>query len=399
MNGGILKLLEKSFYKKMLSKSFPFPIKVTYWDGKSEIYGNGTPNIEIVFNEKIPISDITRNASLALGEAYMDKKIEINGSLQKLIFGAYESADSFMRSSKFRKFMPHQKHTEEQSEKDVQSHYDIGNDFYRLWLDPTMTYSCAYFKKGNKDDLEKAQIDKIKHILEKLNPEKGKTLLDIGCGWGTLMLTAAKEYGLKVTGVTLSEEQYKLVQKKIYDENLQDVAEVKLEDYRELGNEQWDYITSVGMFEHVGKENLGQYFADVAKYLKKDGVALIHGITRQQGGASNAWIDRYIFPGGYIPGLEENVHHIVASGLQIDDMEMLRRHYQRTLEIWDNNFNKQRDVIEKKMGERFTRMWDLYLQACAASFESGNIDVVQYLLTKGASGKNLPMTRDYMLGQ
>lgn len=383
----------------MLSKSFPFPVKVTFWDGKSEIYGNGTPNIEIIFNDKIPVKEITRNASLALGEAYMDKKIEIKGSLQKLIFGAYESSDSFLRSSKFRRFLPEQKHTEKQSEKDVQSHYDIGNDFYELWLDPTLTYSCAYFDKGNQDDLEKAQLDKINHILDKLHPEKGKTLLDIGCGWGTLMLIAAKKYGVKVTGVTLSEEQYKLVQKKIYDQNLQDVAEVKLEDYRELGNQQWDYITSVGMFEHVGKENLGQYFSDVAKYLKKDGIALIHGITRQQGGASNAWLDKYIFPGGYIPGLAENIDHIVKSGMQIDDMEMLRRHYQRTIEIWDGNFNKQRETIERKMGERFTRMWDLYLQACAASFESGNIDVVQYLLTKGPSGKNLPMTRDYMIAK
>lgn len=392
-------MLEKTFYKMMLSKSFPFPVKVTFWDGKSEIYGNGTPNIEIIFNDKIPVKEITRNASLALGEAYMDKKIEIKGSLQKLIFGAYESSDSFLRSSKFRRFLPEQKHTEKQSEKDVQSHYDIGNDFYELWLDPTLTYSCAYFDKGNQDDLEKAQLDKINHILDKLHPEKGKTLLDIGCGWGTLMLIAAKKYGLKVTGVTLSEEQYKLVQKKIYDQNLQDVAEVKLEDYRELGNQQWDYITSVGMFEHVGKENLGQYFSDVAKYLKKDGIALIHGITRQQGGASNAWLDKYIFPGGYIPGLAENIDHIVKSGMQIDDMEMLRRHYQRTIEIWDGNFNKQRETIERKMGERFTRMWDLYLQACAASFESGNIDVVQYLLTKGPSGKNLPMTRDYMIAK
>lgn len=390
-------MLEKTFYRTMLSKSFPFPVKVTYWDGKGEIYGNGTPNIEIIFNEKIPVSSITNNASLALGEAYMNKKIEIKGNIQHLIWGAYESAGSFMRSSKFRKFLPHEKHTEAQSEKDVQSHYDIGNDFYKLWLDPTLTYSCAYFDEDNKDDLEKAQIAKINHILEKLHPQKGKTLLDIGCGWGTLMLTAAKKYGLKVTGVTLSEEQYKFVQKKIYDQNMQDMAEVKLEDYRELGNQEWDYITSVGMFEHVGQENLGQYFNDVAKYLKKDGIALIHGITRQQGGAKNAWINKYIFPGGYVPGLGENINHIVASGLQIDDLEMLRRHYQRTLEIWDENFNKQRDLIQKKMGERFTRMWDLYLQACAASFESGNIDVVQYLLTKGPSGENLPMTRRYMI--
>lgn len=381
----------------MLSKSFPFPIKVTYWDGKSEVYGNGTPEIEMVFNEKIPMSDITRNASLTLGEAYMDKKIEIHGSIQKLIDGAYESADSFMRSSQFRKFLPKTKHTEKQSEEDVQSHYDIGNDFYEQWLDPTLTYSCAYFTDDNKYDLEQAQIAKVHHILNKLHPQKGKTLLDIGCGWGTLMFTAAKEYGLKVTGVTLSEEQYKLVQKKIYDENLQDVAEVKLKDYRELGDQQWDYVTSVGMFEHVGSENLGEYFNDVAKYLKTDGVALIHGITRQQGGATNAWINKYIFPGGYIPGLVEIISRIEEAHLQISDVEMLRRHYQRTLEIWDKNFNNARPEIEKKMGERFCRMWDMYLQACAASFESGNIDVVQYLLTKGPSGKNLPMTRDYML--
>ncbi|APP03019.1 SAM-dependent methyltransferase [Lactobacillus delbrueckii] len=390
-------MLEKKFYKMMLSKSFPFPVKVTYWDGKSEVYGNGTPEIEIVFNEKIPMSDITRNASLALGEAYMDKKIEIHGSIQKLIEGAYENADSFMRSSKFLKFLPKTKHTEKQSEEDVQSHYDIGNDFYEQWLDPTLTYSCAYFTDDNKDDLEQAQITKVHHILNKLHPQKGKTLLDIGCGWGTLMLTAAKEYGLKVTGVTLSEEQYKLVQKKIYDENLQDVAEVKLEDYRELGDQQWDYVTSVGMFEHVGSENLGEYFNDVAKYLKTDSVALIHGITRQQGGATNAWINKYIFPGGYIPGLVEIISRIEEAHLQISDVEMLRRHYQRTLKIWDKNFNNARPEIEKKMGERFCRMWDMYLQACAASFESGNIDVVQYLLTKGPSGKNLPMTRDYML--
>ncbi|MDF7672462.1 cyclopropane-fatty-acyl-phospholipid synthase [Lactobacillus sp. ESL0701] len=392
-------MLEKTFYKMMLNKSFPFPIKVTYWDGKSETYGNGNPDIEIIFNEKIPMSAISRNASLALGEAYMDKKVEVKGSLQKLICGAYESSESFLRSSKFRKFLPEQNHTEQQSEKDVQSHYDIGNNFYQLWLDPTLTYSCAYFTDGNHDNLEQAQIAKIHHILNKLHPEKGKTLLDIGCGWGTLMLTAAKEYGLKVTGVTLSEEQYKLVQKKIYDENLQDVAEVKLEDYRELGDQQWDYITSVGMFEHVGKENLAQYFNDVAKYLKKDGVALIHGITRQQGGATNAWLNKYIFPGGYVPGLNENISHIIASGMQVDDVEMLRRHYQRTLEIWDSNFNEHRKQIQQLMGERFTRMWDLYLQACAASFESGNIDVIQYLITKGPSGKNLPLTRDYMLNK
>ena len=326
----------------------------------------------------------------------MDKKIEIDGSIQKVIESAYESKDSFMRSSKLRHMIPKQSHGEKESASDVQSHYDVGNDFYKLWLDDTLTYSCAYFTNGNHDNLTAAQMAKVHHIINKLHPQPGKTLLDIGCGWGTLMLTAAREYGLKVTGVTLSKEQYRLVQNTIEKEHLQDVAEILLMDYRELGDRHWDYIVSVGMFEHVGKENLGLYFKDVARYLTNDGVALIHGITRQQGGAYNGWINKYIFPGGYVPGLQEMVGHIVENNLQIADIEMRRRHYQRTLEIWDMNFNAHRAHIQDMMGERFTRMWDLYLQACAASFESGNIDVMQFLITKGASGKNLPMTRDYM---
>ena len=390
-------MLEKTFYKTLFSHSFNIPVKVNFWDGSSAQYGEGEPEVTVTFKEKIPIKEITKNASIALGEAYMDGRIEIDGSIQKLIESAYENAGSFMRNSKLRRFMPKQSHGEEQSESDVQSHYDIGNDFYRLWLDDTMTYSCAYFANGNNNDLTAAQEAKVHHILKKLDPKPGKTLLDIGCGWGTLMLTAAKDYNLKVTGVTLSEEQYQFVQKRIKDEGLSNVAEVKLIDYRELGDRQWDYITSVGMFEHIGKENLGLYFKDVARYLTNDGVALIHGITRQQGGAYNGWINKYIFPGGYVPGLQEMVGHIEENQLQIADMEMLRRHYQRTLEIWDQNFNAHRDQIEKMMGTSFTRMWDLYLQACAASFESGNIDVIQYLISKGASGKNLPMTRDYMM--
>ncbi len=388
-------MLEKTFYKTFLSRSFNIPITVTYWDGKTETYGEGEPKIHITFNEPIPIKEITRNASIALGEGYMDKKIEIDGSIEDLLIAAYESADSFFHNSKFINFLPKQKHDEKESKEDVQSHYDLGNDFYNLWLDDTMTYSCAYFEHDD-DDLTTAQINKVHHIINKLDSKPGRSLLDIGCGWGTLMLTAAKEYGLKVTGVTLSQEQYDFVQNRIKNEGLEAVAEVKLVDYRELGNQQWDYVTSVGMFEHVGAENLGTYFNDVAKYMKDDGVALIHGITRQGKGANNGWLNKWIFPGGYVPGITENMQHILDAGLQIADMEPLRRHYQKTTETWDENFNAKRAEITDLMDERFTRMWDLYLQASAASFASGNIDVIQYLLSKGPSAKTLPMTRDYI---
>ncbi|GAX06114.1 cyclopropane-fatty-acyl-phospholipid synthase [Secundilactobacillus pentosiphilus] len=389
-------MLEKTFYKTFLSRSFNIPVKVTYWDGKTETYGDGDPEVHITLNEPIPIGDIRKNASIALGEGYMDKKIEIDGSIEKLITSAYETANSFFHNNKFIHFLPKQKHDEKESKQDIQSHYDLGNDFYKLWLDKTMTYSCAYFEHPD-DDLTTAQINKVHHIINKLNPQPGRTLLDIGCGWGTLMLTAAKEYHLKVTGVTLSQEQYDLVSQRIKDDHLEDVAEVLLVDYRELGDRQWDYVTSVGMFEHVGEENLGQYFKDVAKYLRPNGVALIHGITRQGKGANNGWLNKWIFPGGYVPGLTENIQHMLDAGLQIDDLEPLRRHYQKTTEIWDKNFKMHEAEITKMMDERFVRMWDLYLQACSASFASGNIDVMQFLLSKGPSSRELPMTRGYML--
>lgn len=388
-------MLEKTFYKELLKNSFNIPLKVTYWDQKTEQYGTGDPDIHITIHKPIPIKSIMNNASLALGEAYMNKTIEIDGSIEKLILAAYQSRNSFLYNKKFKQFMPTHTHSKNDDEEFVQDHYDIGNDFYKLWLDDTMTYSCAYFEKPD-DTLKQAQLNKVHHILKKLNPQPGKTLVDIGCGWGTLMLTAAQEYHLKVTGITLSEEQYEYVVQKIKDLKLTDSAEVKLVDYREIKDQKWDYVVSVGMFEHVGHEDLPEYFRDVAQMLVDGGTALIHGITRQGSGALNAWIDKWIFPGGYIPGLTENIDNILNAGLQLSDMEMLRRHYQRTLEIWEQNFQAHRAEVTQMMDERFSRMWELYLQACAASFASGNIDVVQYLISKGPSGTNLPMTRDYV---
>lgn len=388
-------MLEKTFYKELLKNSFNIPLKVTYWDQKTEQYGTGDPDIHITIHKPIPIKSIMNNASLALGEAYMNKTIEIDGSIEKLILAAYQSRNSFLYNKKFKQFMPTHTHSKNDDEEFVQDHYDIGNDFYKLWLDDTMTYSCAYFEKPD-DTLKQAQLNKVHHILKKLNPQPGKTLVDIGCGWGTLMLTAAQEYHLKVTGITLSEEQYEYVVQKIKDLKLTNCAEVKLVDYREIKDQKWDYVVSVGMFEHVGHEDLPEYFRDVAQMLVDGGTALIHGITRQGSGALNAWIDKWIFPGGYIPGLTENIDNILNAGLQLSDMEMLRRHYQRTLEIWEQNFQAHRAEVTQMMDERFSRMWELYLQACAASFASGNIDVVQYLISKGPSGTNLPMTRDYV---
>ena len=389
----------KKIYKSILSKAFDVPVEVIYWDDEVNIYNIelGQPEITVKFNKKIPLRRLASKTTLALAEAYMHKDIEINGSIQELVASAFRKMQTNKVHLKHLQYVKKDSHNRKSSKNDVQSHYDIGNDFYKLWLDKNMVYSCAYFKDGNNDDLDKAQIDKVHHIISKFNPQPNKSLLDIGCGWGDILFIGAKEYGLKTTGITLSQEQYNYVQNKIKEEGLEDQVTVYLKDYRDLNDIQFDYITSVGMFEHVGKENLGTYFATVKKLLKDDGYALIHGITSQHRNKGvDPFIVKYIFPGGYIPRIEEMITHIIDNQCQLTDLETLRRHYQRTLELWHRNFNNHRAEVTRMFDEEFTRMWDLYLQSCAGSFESGNIDVMQFLISKQPSGQGLPMTRDYM---
>ncbi|HFH7643631.1 TPA: class I SAM-dependent methyltransferase [Streptococcus agalactiae] len=391
-------VMDSLIIKQLIKSTFDIPLQVTYPNGNIETYNGSNPHVKLKLNKNFSVSELSKDPSIVLGEAVMDGDIEIYGSIQELILSAYRCGDSFLRNSKFSKLIPKQFHDKKHSKSNIQKHYDIGNDFYKLWLDDTMTYSCAYFKHEN-DSLEQAQLNKVHHILNKLNAQPGGKLLDIGCGWGTLIITAAKEYGLNATGITLSEEQASFITKRIKEEGLENKVTVLIKDYRDI-RETYDYITSVGMFEHVGKENLSQYFQTISKRLNINGLALIHGITGQVGGnhgsGTNSWINKYIFPGGYIPRLTENLNHIASAGLQIADLEPLRRHYQKTLELWTKNFHNALPEVQKTHDKRFINMWDLYLQSCAASFESGNIDIFQYLLSKGVSKDTMPMTRDYM---
>lgn len=391
-------VMDSLIIKQLIKSTFDIPLQVTYPNGNIETYNGSNPHVKLKLNKNFSVSELSKDPSIVLGEAVMDGDIEIYGSIQELILSAYRCGDSFLRNSKFSKLIPKQFHDKKHSKSDIQKHYDIGNDFYKLWLDDTMTYSCAYFKHEN-DSLEQAQLNKVHHILNKLNAQPGGKLLDIGCGWGTLIITAAKEYGLNATGITLSEEQASFITKRIKEEGLENKVTVLIKDYRDI-RETYDYITSVGMFEHVGKKNLSQYFQTISKRLNINGLALIHGITGQVGGnhgsGTNSWINKYIFPGGYIPRLTENLNHIASAGLQIADLEPLRRHYQKTLELWTKNFHNALPEVQKTHDKRFINMWDLYLQSCAASFESGNIDIFQYLLSKGVSKDTMPMTRDYM---
>ena len=256
-----------------------------------------------------------------------------------------------------------------------------------------MTYSCAYFKDDSKT-LDEAQEDKLDHILSKLQLKEGMTLLDIGCGWGALLLRAAKKYRIKGCGITLSSEQERGFSEKIKAEGLEDLLTVKIMDYRDLPDSgmKFDRAVSVGMLEHVGRKNYSLFLKSVHSVLNDGGLFLLHFISALKEYPGDAWIKKYIFPGGMIPSLREIVSLLPDYDFYTLDIESLRRHYNRTLICWRNNFNDHRDEIENMMGIKFTRMWDLYLASCAATFNNGIIDLHQILLSKGVNN-DLPMLR------
>ena len=285
--------------------------------------------------------------------------------------------------------------TKKVQEKEVTSHYDIGNDFYKLWLDDTLSYSCAYFKNPD-DSLYAAQVNKVGYILEKLHLKEGMTLLDIGCGWGFLLIEAAKKYKVKGMGITLSREQHAEFRKRIKEEGLQDMLDVKLMDYRDLPKEgqTYDRVVSVGMVEHVGRENYQLFNDCVRDVLKDGGLFLLHFISALKEYPGDAWIKKYIFPGGVVPSLREMIADMANDGFHVLDVENLRMHYNKTLLCWENNYKKNLDEVRKRFDERFVRMWNLYLAACAATFHNGIIDLHQILATKGVNNE-LPLTRWY----
>lgn len=275
----------------------------------------------------------------------------------------------------------------------MQSHYDLGNDFYSLWLDETLSYSCAYFKEET-DSLYEAQVHKVDHILQKLHLKEGMSLLDIGCGWGFLILTAAKNYGVKSTGITLSKEQYLKCQERIKEEGLIDSVTVKLMDYRDLINSdiKFDRIVSVGMLEHVGRDQYDLFLKNVDSVLNTGGLFLLHYISGLRENPGDAWIRKYIFPGGVIPSLREVIQLLPNYNFYTLDVESLRRHYNKTLLCWRQNFYNHLPEIEEKMGKEFSRMWELYLSSCASTFYNGIIDLHQVLMSKGINN-DIPMLR------
>lgn len=385
-------LLAKKYFKQF--EGVPFEVSIS--TGESFLVGESSPKFRIVFKKPISVSRMLKSSTLTLGEAYMDGTLEIEGNLFKVLnylfkfTGIFNSDESLLKKLLYTPTDPASQKCE------VCSHYDIGNDFYRLWLGDTMNYSCAYFEKDSAT-LDEAQKDKNSYILRKLNLKPGMKILDIGCGWGSLITEAAQKYDADCTGITLSEEQYRWCTDMLDEKKLNEKARVRIMDYRELAKSGWqfDRIVSVGMLEHVGRENYPLFMDSINSVLKQKGVALLHYISSLGEYPGNAWIKKYIFPGGMIPSLREIIDMAGDRNFYIYDVESLRRHYVKTLLCWYDSFEKQLGRIKPMFDEKFVRMWELYLCGCAAAFSNGVVDLHQILFSKGVTD-DIPMTRDYL---
>ena len=389
--------LESMIIKKYFNKNNQTPFKVIFKDGKVVDIGNGNPKFVIKVNDNIDKKLLLTSTSLALGEAYMDKKLDMeSGDLYDVLDIVLGKLDTFDVNESALSKLIFTSTSKKNQKKEVTSHYDIGNNFYSLWLDETMSYSCAYFK--NEDDtLYEAQINKIDHILKKLQLKEGMSLLDIGCGWGYLLIEAAKKYKVNGVGITLSEQQYLKFKERIKEENLEEYLTAELMDYRDLEKSKlkFDRVVSVGMLEHVGRDNYDLFFKNVDTVLKEQGLFLLHFISGRKENSGDPWIKKYIFPGGVIPSLREIINLGSEMNYYTLDVESLRRHYHKTLLCWYDNYKKNIDKISNMFDERFVRMWELYLSSCAASFNNGMIDLHQIVFSKG-NNNNLEMTRQHL---
>ena len=372
-------------------------------DGNVHHYGDGSGElIKIRTTKDFSEIKLLLNPSLQFGESYMNGSLimeegRIHDLLKLLFSNSKIDVDHWiMDVSRAVRFILNKFNVGNylsKSKKNVAHHYDLSDQLYELFLDKDRQYSCAYFNSPN-DTLDQAQTNKKELIAKKLLLEKGQNVLDIGCGWGGMASFLSKRSEVNVKGITLSEEQIQYSNKRKQTESLHNV-EYKLQDYRKV-NETYDRIVSVGMFEHVGTKHYQDFFNKVYDLLNDTGVALIHTIGRLSEPTTNdPWIEKYIFPGGYIPALSETVSKIEKSGLSMTDIQILKFHYAETLKRWRYNFYDNIDKVKEIYDEKFCRMWDFYLSSSQASFEESTLVVFQLQLSKNK--KTVPDKRDYML--
>lgn len=361
-----------------------------------------SPEITVHLHTKNIVFKLLLNPDLAMGEGYMDGAITIeNGSIYDLllilsinlntrIFSVTQKLDIWWQQ-KFKKFM--KIITPIVAKSNVRHHYDLPPLLYNLFLDDDWQYSCAYFHNLN-NDLNCAQLDKKRHLAAKLLLQPNQTVLDIGCGWGGFALYLAKIQNVRVIGVTLSKEQLRVATQRAKNAGLSKRVQFLLKDYREITGT-FDRIVSIGMFEHVGLAEYNTYFKQINKLLAGDGLILLDSIGKSyNAGISSPWINKYIFPGGYIPALSEVCPAIEKEHLHITDIEILHHHYAATLAAWRQKFLINHKKLKKYFDDRFMRMWEYYLSASHISFQ--NLELMNFQIQIMKNKQNIPLTRDYI---
>ena len=388
---------------------------IRLWDG-TLAHGSAEAPVTLVINEPEVVRELLLHPDLfRLVEAYLEGRLEVEGDFERLLeLGDYLGAIELPlrrrvglvkralalprgRGTQQGKSIRRWRDSRNNCRETIAHHYDLGNDFYRLWLDPEMVYSCAYFA-SEEQSLAAAQRDKLDYLCRKLRLEPGQQLLDIGCGWGALAVWAARHYGVRVHGITLSEEQYRYARQRVRDEGLGEQVHIELLDYRDLpGEEVYDRVVSVGMFEHIGIRNFPRYFGIVRRVLKPDGLFLNHGITSDsdwEETPATRFINRYIFPDGELARISTVVEAMEEAGFETLDVENLRPHYTLTLRHWVRNLEAVKEEAIRTTSAATYRLWRLYMAGCAFNFDRGGIGVHQVLAGQRGKPQPVPLRRD-----
>lgn len=375
------------------------PLRLRLWNGREAVLGP-SPIVTFEIKSISALRRLLRPSLASLGQAYVDGLIDIEGAIDDVI--AVAARLSARAGRRARRAARRVRHTRRIDAEAIAYHYDVSNEFYRLWLDERLIYSCAYFRSPD-EPLEQAQLAKIDHILAKLYLAPGQRLLDIGCGWGALVMRAAEKYGARAVGITLSRNQHDLARSRVAAAGLDDRVDIRLQDYRDV-KETFDRVVSVGMLEHVGLKHLRGYFARTRELLADGGICLNHGITSTDPDSAESpfgggeFIERYVFPHGELPHIGFLLKEMAAAGLEATDVENLRRHYALTARHWSRRFERNGARLREMVGEKRYRIWRAYLAGCAYGFEQDWIALHQVVAVKAGDprGNPLPLTRDYM---
>ena len=389
-------------YEKLIKRLIKHgELTVIAYDGKRHVFGTAQtgPSVTVRIRDSRFVRQLMRRPGLMLGEGYMEEAYTIErGTLYDFLEIILISADrqkpvGFVADAIGRAASLILRNNGDRASRNIRHHYDIDHSLYEMFLDEDLQYSCGYWRDG-VTSLEIAQRDKKDHIARKLLLEPGMKVLDIGCGWGGLALTLARDYGAHVTGVTLSTDQFETASRRVQEQGLGDRITIKLQDYRDEAGT-YDRIVSVGMFEHVGPRNFDEFFDHLDGLLAPDGVALVHTIGRMATPEPiNPWVRKHIFPGAYLPSLSQLMPPLEKRGMWLGDLEMLRVHYAKTLEAWDERFQARRADIESLFDARFCRMWEFYLRLNVLAFRLRSLVVFQLQLSKRIDA--IPLTRDYL---